>query len=570
MSDYSKWKVTELKAELKNRGVPQTGLRLKQDFIDKLTELDTESGEHNAAQNASTGPSAENDEQNKEAAQEIDEFAPTPQQSSSESLPAKVATSLDSLGAQLHEPPGATEATPIGPKGTTELKDAGLEVTQTTHATKQTSTDHQAKQSDEADSDAAADSQKVESTDRTAQAQRDESSPEVSMPAKPYTPAEQPTKNQGIESEPPTDGGEDLRKRKRRSQSPPPTIETVKKSKIENGNPRVILKEDAHPRESTSDEMELENKTEASTTTRQDPRLRDLLPSTSPPKSVQTLQETPQEVDREVEPALHPATSSIYIRDLMRPLQPASLKAHLTELAKPAGHASGGEPLVDFFLDSVKTHCFARFDSVPTASRVRSKLHRTVWPDERGRKPLLVDFIPDEKFGEWVRTEQESAAGRGTQRWEIFYEHTDNGVEAILQDARNGTRAGRQPTAPTWRHSTDAESRRDMQPAKAAPQQQQKGRAKNFKALDERFRSTKAKPKLYYLPVSRDIVEKRLAQFDTLVRNDSRSDGKGDEDMRRITFEDTDIFVDGGPEFPGPPRNGGRRGDRGPWRGRRR
>ena len=42
MSDYSSLKVADLKAECKKRGVPQTGLRLKQQFIDKLIELDSQ------------------------------------------------------------------------------------------------------------------------------------------------------------------------------------------------------------------------------------------------------------------------------------------------------------------------------------------------------------------------------------------------------------------------------------------------------------------------------------------------------------------------------------------------
>jgi hypothetical protein len=566
MSDYSKWKVTELKAELKNRGVPQTGLRLKQDFIDKLIELDFEPGEQSAAQNASTETSAEKEdnqiEQNNDADQKIDEPAPPSQQSGTsgtESLPTEGAPSPQKLGAQLDGPSDDRQPATI------ESKDARSEATQ---STQQTTIDRPATRSEEAVPDTAADSQKIESDESTAPARPEELAPEPA--AEQSTPAEIPPKSQGFDSEPPTDGGDDLRKRKRRSQSPPPTVEVVKKSKIDNENPRVILEEDVHPRETMSgDKIE----TEASSAGRQDPRFKDLLPTTKQPESVQYAEQTLQDDDRQVEPALHPATSSIYIRNLMRPLQPSSLKSHLQQLATPAGKEPGGEPLVDFFLDSIKTHCFALFDSVSTASRVRSKLHGAVWPNERDRKPLLVDFIPDEKFSEWVRTEQDSAAGRGTQRWEVFYEKTDNGVQATLQEARNGARSGHQPTAPARRHSPDAESRRESQPSRAPPSQQQSG-GKGFKALDDRFKSTKTKPKLYYLPVSRDIVDKRLAQFDTLIRKEPRHYRKEDDDMRRITFEDTDVFVDGGPEFPGPRTRGGggggRRGGRGSWRGRRR
>src|SRR5277367_1062276 len=40
MVDYSKLKVNELKEELKARGIPFAGLKLKQNFIDKLLEAD--------------------------------------------------------------------------------------------------------------------------------------------------------------------------------------------------------------------------------------------------------------------------------------------------------------------------------------------------------------------------------------------------------------------------------------------------------------------------------------------------------------------------------------------------
>lgn len=49
MADYSSWKVTDLKAELKKRGIPQTGLRLKQQFIDRLEEEDAKTQPEDAA-----------------------------------------------------------------------------------------------------------------------------------------------------------------------------------------------------------------------------------------------------------------------------------------------------------------------------------------------------------------------------------------------------------------------------------------------------------------------------------------------------------------------------------------
>jgi hypothetical protein len=48
MADYSKLKVNELKDELKACGIPLNGLKLKQNFIDKLVEADA-SGQTNSS-----------------------------------------------------------------------------------------------------------------------------------------------------------------------------------------------------------------------------------------------------------------------------------------------------------------------------------------------------------------------------------------------------------------------------------------------------------------------------------------------------------------------------------------
>jgi hypothetical protein len=87
-----------------------------------------------------------------------------------------------------------------------------------------------------------------------------------------------------------------------------------------------------------------------------------------------------------------------------------------------------------------------------------------------------------------------------------------------------------------------------------------------FKPLDELFKSTTTKPKLYYLPVPRPVADKRLDQFDELLRKGEFRRRGGDE-TRRITFEDDDHFVDVGPEYGAAAMQ--RRQERGRGRGRR-
>lgn len=588
MADYSKWKVTELKAELKTRGVPQTGLRLKQDFVDKLIALDSDSAEQPAAEDAisKTSNAEEEKVEGNERDQKIDE-RPASQQSATESLPTEGAPSPQK---QISQPDAALPHSPQ--LAAVEPEDAKQETTQA-GIDQQSSIDHPPSQTEEpAQPVAAAENHEIQARDIDMSELGDE--PSIQTEA---TPVQAPSQIDEAEPLPPApENIDDLRKRKRRSQSPPPSKDVVKKSKIDNENPRVILKEDVAPENGNKQEAVPEaaalgeshqppplpagDDQPSSFTGRQDPRFKDLLLPAKQTEPVQSSEQNLQDDDREVEPALHPATSAIYVRNLMRPLQPLSLKKHLQLLATPAGKEPGEDSLVDFFLDSIKTHCFALFDSVSMASRVRSKLHGAIWPNERDRKPLWVDFIPENKMSDWIRTEQDSTSvGRGGQRWEVSYEETPHGIEAILQEPRGGGGGGgggtgrplNAPTAPARRQSQNLEQRRESQPSGPS---RQKGSSEGFKALDDRFQSTKTKPKLYYLPVARATADKRLAQFGTLIRKDSRNHGQGGDDMRRISFEDVDMFVDGGPEYRGPRNRGGGRGfgrgsGRGAWRGRR-
>ena len=297
-----------------------------------------------------------------------------------------------------------------------------------------------------------------------------------------------------------------------------------------------------------------------------DNRFKNLLPG--PLRSDSTIQQTaPSEIeDRAHSPAVHPATSALYIRELMRPLKPESIRDHLAALATPPDAPVDTAFITEFFLDSIRTHCLVGLNSVSAASRVRSGLHDRIWPNERDRRPLFVDFIPEEKLREWIDVEQNAPSGRGhaQKRWEVIYEVENGETKAYLQevgshiasrstDKASNVNAGQGVKgAPSGPRVRDTESAKQSQPETG----------QGFRALDDLFNSTMAKPKLYYQSVSENkAVErrKRLA--------DGRGGGRNDE-MRRYTFED-DLLVDKAPEF-GNRRggHGGRGGHSGSYRGR--
>ncbi|KAL9596275.1 MAG: hypothetical protein Q9219_005905 [cf. Caloplaca sp. 3 TL-2023] len=289
---------------------------------------------------------------------------------------------------------------------------------------------------------------------------------------------------------------------------------------------------------------------------------RDSSPVRPPPKN--------STEDRTVSPALHPATTALYIRNILRPLHVENLKDHLIDLGTPSDRSPDPSIIADFFLDSIRTHALVRFSTVAAASRVRTGLHDRVWPEEKNRKPLWVDFVPEEKLPKWFEVEN-SSSGRGqmAKRWEVVYENEEDGVKAYLQEAgSNGSNAGviRPSQAPAASSRSNEVGPIGVRGAPSGPRLKEReqpngpppsDRGRGFQALDDLFRSTAAKPKVYYLPVAKRIAEKRL---DKLA--EGRGGGRGGDEMRRYSFEETTI-VDRGPEFGARGGRGGGYGGRG-------
>jgi hypothetical protein len=376
----------------------------------------------------------------------------------------------------------------------------------------------------------------------------------------------------------------DTRKRKRRSNSPDLTTKEIlakKPRSSQESAPDVHLKEDndvvmeqRHPEGSPSDPKR-EKKENVS-------RYKDLVQPTSdmPPDALND--------DRPTIPAIHPVTSALYIRNLMRPLRPEPLRAHLTSLASPPSSSPDPSIITALFLDNMRTHALALFTSTTAASRVRASLHGSIWPPEGNRKELWVDFVPDSRVKEWIQTEEDAlaaekearASGRPmtAKRFEVVYTEGADGIEAVHQEVGSGAPVNA-PRGP--RGSVD-----DRRPSNApaplptAPTEElKKDSSASFKTLHDLFESTAAKPQLFYLPVSDSIVETRLKEFELETSRDwnpeavRKGRGMKAEVKYRYTFDEDDRIVEAG-EDRGPwaeDLRGGRSGfrGRGGWRGGR-
>ncbi|KAI8958682.1 hypothetical protein F5Y11DRAFT_335495 [Daldinia sp. FL1419] len=266
------------------------------------------------------------------------------------------------------------------------------------------------------------------------------------------------------------------------------------------------------------------------------------------------------EIERDVEPSIHPATSALYIKNFMRPLRPQTVKEHLLTLATPMGAPVEDDTIVDFYLDTIRTHAFVLFNTISSASRVRTALHNRVWPDETNRKALWVDFIPSERFAEWVDIEQTSTGGRGsTNRYEVMYDNDEDGNVIVKLEEFDGVgpttkqpplapepQPERKPSIPT------GPSRSGIEGAPTGPRGFNSNRApavhpSRAGRLDQPGLSTEARPRVKYQPVSEDLARRRLDTIAAAKTKDfDRDFGK---DYKRYYFENGDTLVDRGPEI---------------------
>ncbi|KAJ8117022.1 hypothetical protein ONZ43_g4302 [Nemania bipapillata] len=520
MADYSKMKVVELKAELKRLGLPQNGLKVE--LISRLEEAAASEG----------GPGA-----TPEQLAEAEPEATPPTEPSEAELSGEPELANDA--------PGTSEVEP--------RQEPQAELTTTV-------------------------AQDASGNDPQAQTTSNTTSSETPLPV--------------------AEVAQDVQKRKRRSTTPPPVDEVARKRLRQDDSEAVqdVEMEAAHDDECTAKAAELDDSADHVEDTRtrrggstaveineiHDTRTEDQEDSAMANAGATDHQkeshsdsvvndaldqetrnsnyEPEPEPEPDIEPSMHPATRALYIKNFMRPLRPQAVRNHLLELATPANTPLDTSVITNFYLDNIRTHAFAVFTSVSAASRVRSALHKRVWPDETNRKALWIDFIPSASVDGWIDIEQQAKDRGNMPRYGIIYERDgDGGIIASLEET-DATQAARQGPASPIAHSdrkasipTGPSRPSGIENAPTGPRNPypQSGPPPTYLGRQDRlepgFMRTKAAPAILYRPVSPELAQRRL---DCLAQaKDRYYNEESGKDYHRYYFERDDVLVNRGPEI---------------------
>lgn len=289
----------------------------------------------------------------------------------------------------------------------------------------------------------------------------------------------------------------------------------------------------------------------------------------------------PLDVENTGPASKYPPTSALYVRNLLRPLQIPPFREHLLQLATPADQPLDDSLIDTVHLDTFKSHAFVLFTSTSAAIRARNGLHDRIWPEETQRKALWVDFVPPEQAQSWISTELE--AGK-SKRFEVVYSTSSEGEPTVsLEEASQQQHSSNpassssaavpgpgMPNAPTGPRGDRAQASAPAQPQSYAPR-----KPRTTSASLSHFPSTTANPKIFFQPVSPTLVDKRLEELDRETSRDwdggrQKPLGTALDQLRRYTFEDGDVVVDGGVDFGGFGRDRGAGGGAGHGGGGRR
>ncbi|KAI7861255.1 hypothetical protein BDF14DRAFT_479025 [Spinellus fusiger] len=267
--------------------------------------------------------------------------------------------------------------------------------------------------------------------------------------------------------------------------------------------PHVVEEQDTPMEEASEVTVEPTSKIEEQSEPIQDiPTEEDQTPQQGE-SGVKRKREEDEQADRE--PESEEEQPAIYLKGFVRPL----IIKHVQELIGKYGKVKR------FWMDTIKTHCYVVYESVPEAQEALKAIHGLVFPSGSD-KTISGGKLTLEQAEHLIEQEQSAAEKRIRLDWELLLQSVLNGTakaSTVSDNARRQRTTGfERINRQLQRAEGNASSVSQLveAPTKPIAERHQESSQPSSLSLEDLFCKTTAVPPLYYLPVSADMAKKRL------------------------------------------------------------
>ncbi|KAF8404538.1 hypothetical protein HHK36_009425 [Tetracentron sinense] len=223
--------------------------------------------------------------------------------------------------------------------------------------------------------------------------------------------------------------------------------------------------------------------------------------------------------ERVVPPSPKPPTISLRIDRFLRPF---TLKA-VQELLGKTGN------VCNFWMDHIKTHCYVTYSSVEEATETRNAVYNLQWPPNGGRL-LVAEFVDPQEVKMLVEAPQSPMApvniSPTVPPTQLPFQPQPSPRQQVTRQQLPPPPPLPLPPPPPLTDPPAARERLPLPPPPPLPEKIEPP----IVTLDDLFRKTKATPRIYYLPLSEELVAAKVA-----AQGKSTKQSAGESCMQEMT-----------------------------------
>mmetsp|Transcript_1404 Transcript_1404/g.4879 ORF Transcript_1404/g.4879 Transcript_1404/m.4879 type:complete len:462 (-) Transcript_1404:1507-2892(-) len=187
------------------------------------------------------------------------------------------------------------------------------------------------------------------------------------------------------------------------------------------------------------------------------------------------------------------ATEALRIDNFVRPF----IQKHAQQLVEEHG---GSIPVKGFWMDQIKTHCYAVFETQENAEHAQQALDGLKWP-ETGRN-LRARFVPVDEAWSFIN---------GTAKLKPSEPAKVPSTKAGVAPQTDVSLPATHPTGPDSQAKSSEHSDRRVR--------EDKSFKRGAETLESLFKKTAAKPSIYWLPLTKRQIEDKKRQADRRARD---------------------------------------------------